>query len=104
MSKRPHNLIDWVRRLQNHGAGQTHLRVCEWRKQGDVDIALYCGFIPDELVEKSLKRVAWDLVVGNGCPTTWSSQSEYGYESNSSAPYQPLIHVRTFHGIRPKYI
>lgn len=104
MSKRPHNLVDWVHRLKNYGAGQTHLRVCEWRKQGDVDIALYCGFIPDELVEKSLERVTWDLLVGDGGPTIWTSQSEHGYEPNSSAPYQPLIHVRTFHGIRPNYI
>lgn len=104
MSKNPADLLDWVHRFRNYGKRETHLTVCQWKKQGDVHIAIYCALIPDALIEESLSQVGWDIWAGDGGPTPSVGPTGYGYTSNGLAPIEPLVFKRDFYGIYPDYV
>jgi hypothetical protein len=105
-TKKPFDLEDWVHRIKNYEKGKQLLKVCEWRDYPEESVAIFCALIPDNEVEEVLKSPGWDFRPGSGLPGCYirhhaagRGRHEYGYSRGPNV-YEPLIHHRTWHGVR----
>ncbi len=70
---------------------------------------MFCALIPNALVEKSLSRPEWDLMIGSGGPGAIQfgagegSRTEYFRHGNDDG-IEPLILWRSFDGLRDPYV
>lgn len=71
-------------------------------------LAVYCALAPTEYRSRALSGPSWDLHIGDGQPGFSQAYDNAGgsitiYERFGSDPVEPLVFVRTFHGVRADY-
>jgi hypothetical protein len=73
-----------------------------------VNSGTFCALAPVSYREEALKGPGWNLMRGSHGPGFMVERGETDaeittYLSNGSAPVEPLVIDRTFHGVRPSY-
>jgi len=70
------------------------------------DVLYWCRLIPDKLVEKALSTANWEMPrLADGLPYyNFTSRGKiYYHRYNNSDGIEPLIIMRSFHGLKPEY-
>ncbi len=74
----------------------------------DSSFGIYSGLVPYRYLEKCLESTSWDITEGDGRPDVGEfmedgkEKIEY-YRFGSKEEFEPLVHRRSFHGIREPY-
>jgi hypothetical protein len=65
----------------------------------------FCALVPRNHVGKAMSHDTWDLMIGHGLPgftqSYVSDKKKTKYDRIGSAPIEPLVFRRSFHGIKP---
>ena len=76
--------------------------------QNGANAGTYCAFAPPSYRAKALSSPGWDIGHGSHGPGFMVERDQSGsetttYLSSASAPVEPLVIDRDFHGVRPSY-
>jgi len=78
-------------------------------REGNENGAMFSAVIPQAQIAEALQGDSWDLRVGDGLPgcsqrfLEGQPQTTY-HRFGDSSGVEPLVFVRDFHGLKPKYI
>jgi hypothetical protein len=69
----------------------------------------FCALVPEKSVTEVMGRDSWELMIGNGLP---GFSQQYGgkepvttyHRFGGDDEVEPLVFVRSFHGLKPDYI
>lgn len=103
---------EWRESVIPNLGGSQWIRVYQPGRTGlPEQVGFFCGLIPNASIHKSLKTYEWDIYIGEGVPGFMQTFDETGkrqtlYDRFGHLKYgiEPLVIVRSFHGLRPDAI
>ena len=104
--------LEWRENVIPNLGGSQWIRVYQPGRNGlPEQVGFFCGLIPNANVQASLKTYKWDIYIGEGVPGFMQSFDETGNRQTVYDRYghlnhnnEPLVIVRSFHGLRPDEI
>jgi len=104
--------LEWREKVIPNLGGSQWIRVYQPGRTGlPEQVGFFCGLIPNANVQASLKTYKWDIYIGEGVPGFMQSYDETGNRQTLYDQYghlkhkiEPLVIVRSFHGLRPDTI
>lgn len=103
-------LRDWIDYIDKK-VGQEQWVTVYSRNRGEWGATyFFCALVPNSMVDKSLNKESWDLLMGHGKPGCSVYHDSKGNEAVTYHRYgnddgiEPLVHCREFHGIKKDYV
>ncbi|MDE2775086.1 MAG: hypothetical protein OXI77_04000 [Chloroflexota bacterium] len=104
--------VEWREKVIPNLGGSQWIRVYQPGRTGlPEQVGFFCGLIPNANVLTSLQTYEWDVYIGEGVPgfmqsfdETGNCQTLYDRYGHLKHSIEPLVIVRSFHGLRPDEI